>query len=54
MSGCGVLTKGSDPKDDLVSCGTRLWFIQDKKTVKESVLLCAKCKNKGVDETPEV
>ena len=44
MIGCGVLTKGSNPKDDLVPCGTKLWFIQDKKTVTEAVHLCAKCK----------
>ena len=44
MKGCGVLTKGSHPKDDLIPCGTRLFFVQDKKTVNESVHLCKKCK----------
>jgi hypothetical protein len=44
MVGCGTLTKGKNPKDDLVPCGTRLWFIVDKRTVKESMLLCANCK----------
>jgi hypothetical protein len=44
MVGCGTLTKGKDPKDDFAPCGTRLWFIMDKRTVKESMLLCAKCK----------
>jgi hypothetical protein len=43
MVGCGKLTKGNDPKDDLVPCGTKLWFVRDKKTVKESTLLCEKC-----------
>ena len=37
MSGCGKLTKGTNPKDDLVPCGTKLWFVADKKTVSESV-----------------
>jgi hypothetical protein len=44
MAGCGVLTKGSHPKDDLIACGTKLRFIVDKKTMRDSVLLCAKCK----------
>ena len=44
MIGCGVLTKGNHPKDDLVPCGTKLWFVVDKKTVTETVLLCVKCK----------
>jgi hypothetical protein len=47
-----VLTKGSDPKDDPVPCGTRLWFVKDKKTVYESVLLCLKCQDEGVDKPP--
>lgn len=41
--GCGVLTKGSDPKDDLLACGTRLWFGKCAKERTESVLLCPKC-----------
>ena len=44
MSGCGKLTKGSDPKDDLIACGTRLWLGKDAKNRTESVLLCLKCK----------
>ena len=44
MTGCGVLTKGSGLKDDLVPCGTKLWLGKDAKTRTESVLLCAKCK----------
>ncbi len=47
MVGCGKLTKGSHPKDDLVPCGTKLFFVQDKKTIKESVLLCERCKSNG-------
>ena len=43
-NGCGVLTKGNDPKDSLVPCGTRLYYGQDAKTRTEGVLLCAKCK----------
>ena len=42
--GCGILTKGNHPKDDLIACGTRLWFVQDNKTITESVLLCKQCK----------
>jgi hypothetical protein len=41
---CGTLTKGTHPKDDMIPCGTKLWFIVDKKTTKESIHLCAKCK----------
>ena len=47
MTGCGVLTKGSHPKDDLIACGTKVWFLVDKKTVKESVHLCLKCKGEN-------
>lgn len=43
-AGCGILTRGSDPKDSLVPCGTRLYYGQDAKTRTEGVLLCAKCK----------
>lgn len=45
-NGCGKLTKGNDPKDDLVPCGTKLWFIRDKKTVTETIHLCVECKAK--------
>jgi hypothetical protein len=41
--GCGILTRGSDPKDDFVVCGTKLWFGKDAKSRTESVLLCPKC-----------
>jgi hypothetical protein len=44
MAGCGVLTKGSDPKDDLVPCGTKLWLGKDAKSRVEDVLLCTECK----------
>jgi hypothetical protein len=54
MKGCGVLTKGSDPKDDPVPCGTRLWLGKDTKSRTESVLLCLKCQDEGVDKTPEL
>ena len=43
---CGILTK-RNPKDDAVPCGTKLRFIVDKKTTRESVLLCAKCEAKN-------
>ena len=43
-TGCGVLTKGSYPKDDLLACGTRLWFGKCAKDRTESILLCVKCK----------
>lgn len=43
-SGCGKLTKGTHPKDDLVPCGTKLYYGQDAKTRTEGVLLCTKCK----------
>ncbi len=46
MSGCGKLTKGSHPKDDAIPCGTKLRFIADAKTVRETVHLCAECKKK--------
>lgn len=46
VSGCGVLTKGTDPKDDLLPCGTRLRFGTDKKTYTEKILLCDRCKPK--------
>jgi hypothetical protein len=39
---CGILTK-RDPKDDAIPCGTKLWFIVDKRTVREDVMLCPKC-----------
>jgi hypothetical protein len=42
MSGCGKLTKGTHPKDDLVPCGTKLWLGEKGRT--ESVMLCAQCK----------
>jgi len=41
---CGTLTKGNDPNDDLLPCGTRLYFGTDKKDKTERVLLCKKCK----------
>lgn len=41
---CGILTKGSDPNDDLLPCGTKLYFGTDKKNKTETVLLCEKCK----------
>lgn len=47
MTGCGVLTKGTHPKDDAIPCGTKLWFIVDKRTMKESVHLCKKCKEEN-------
>src|ERR1039458_1209574 len=46
MTGCGILTKGFDPKDDLVPCGTRLWFGKDTKTRREGILLCQECQRK--------
>jgi hypothetical protein len=49
--GCGLLTRGDDPKDDLIACGTKLWLGKDAKSRTESVLLCAKCK---VDETTKL
>ena len=52
--GCGLLTRGSDPKDDTVPCGTKLWLGKDAKSRTESVLLCSKCQNTDVDETPEL
>jgi hypothetical protein len=42
--GCGKLTKGSHPKDDLIACGTVCRFIHDKKTVTEKIHLCSDCK----------
>ncbi len=47
VNGCGKLTKGTHPKDDPVPCGTKLWFIRDKKTINETVHLCAACKEKS-------
>ena len=47
MSGCGKLTRGTHPKDDLVPCGTQVWFIIDKRTVNETVHLCAQCKKEN-------
>jgi hypothetical protein len=44
MSGCGILTKGSHPDDDLVPCGTKLYFGTEKRERTEGVLLCPKCK----------
>jgi hypothetical protein len=43
MTGCGVLTKGSDSKDDLLPCGTKLWWGKDAKNRTEGILLCARC-----------
>ena len=51
-AGCGTLTKGNHPQDDFIPCGTRLWLIVDKRTVRETLHLCEKCK--GLDETPEM
>jgi hypothetical protein len=51
-NGCGKLTKGSDPKDSLVACGTKVWFLVDEKSVKETRHLCEECKK--VDKSPEV
>lgn len=45
MSGCGLLTKGSDSKDDLVPCGMKLYLGKTAKDRVESVLLCTKCKS---------
>lgn len=53
MAGCGVLTKGSDPNDDLVPCGTRLFFGSTKTSRSESVLLCSQCKEKSPDDGNE-
>ena len=43
---CGILTKRL-PQDDEAPCGTRLWFIVDKRTVREDILLCKKCEEKN-------
>ena len=42
-AGCGLLTRGTDPKDDTVPCGTKLWLGKDSKDRTEKVLLCEKC-----------
>jgi len=41
---CGRLTRGSDPNDDLLPCGTKLYLGTDKRDRTEAVLLCQKCK----------
>ena len=46
VSGCGKLTKGSHPKDDVLPCGTKLWLGEKGRT--EGVLLCAQCKKRGL------
>ena len=34
-------------KEGVVPCGTKLWFIIDKRTVNETVHLCAQCKKEN-------
>jgi hypothetical protein len=50
--GCGLLTK-RNPKDDVIPCGTKLWFVVDKRTVREDTMLCPKC-NLKVAEASEL
>jgi hypothetical protein len=49
MTGCGILTKGTDPKDSLLPCGTKFWLGLDAKSRTEHILLCLKCQEENYE-----
>lgn len=45
---CGRPTRGSNPKDDTIPCGTKLYLGTESSNRKQTVLLCEKCKAETV------
>lgn len=41
---CGRPSRGSHPKDDLIPCGTKLFFGTETHNRRQVVHLCEKCK----------